>query len=38
MLLAKIDILTEHIKRLGGHPPSDKELEALLLKKDFLKI
>ena len=38
ILLAKIDILVDHIKLLGGQPPSDKELEALLLKKDFLKI
>ena len=38
MLLAKIDILVDHIRLLGGQPPSDKELEAMLLKKDFLKI
>ena len=38
MLLSKIDILVDHIRSLGGHPPSDKELQAMLLKKDFLKI
>jgi hypothetical protein len=32
MLLAKIDILVDQVRRLGGQAPSDKELEAMLLK------